>query len=84
MTERWTMARWREHVTGLEGEPLWTQTVAANRMEFYQALRADGYTGAEIEIVLSYFAERFRQLGQEPPPGGLFSLRDLELQDRSR
>jgi hypothetical protein len=74
---KWTLAEWREHVGKLEGEALWTEASAANGMEFYRALRAEGYAGAEIEVVLGYFAERFRALGVDPPAGGLFDLSKL-------
>jgi hypothetical protein len=74
VTEKWTLAEWQEHVANLSDEELWIQATAANRMEFYRVLRADGYTGAEIETVIGFFADRFRALGKDPPPGGLFDL----------
>lgn len=72
---------WRDHIAGLEGEPLRSKAIAASSFKFVQLLQGDGFSAPDIGEVLQMIARQFVATGQEPTSGGYVDYRALIAQD---
>jgi hypothetical protein len=70
---------WRAYVGSLSGEELFEVAEGAADMRFAQKLLDEGYPSPAVHAILVLFADRFTDLGQDPPswiPGMLIDYRD--------
>lgn len=77
MSKPMNLREWQSYIDRLAGEALWSKAVAANTERFIQTLRDEGFQMAEIEGIMTAFANQFAITGQSPPRTGAYRLSDL-------
>ncbi len=72
---------WREYVSTLAGEDLYSQLVACNSQDFINVLLDEGATMGDLEKVLRYFVRQCRATDTRIPTGGPFDLLQMSYED---
>ena len=62
-----TLDEWAEYIGNLSGEELWSKAIAANTLEFVQALQEEGFAGTEIAQILYLMGRQFMETDQLMP-----------------
>lgn len=71
------LQEWAHYIESLGDLDLFSKASAANTMRFFNSLLEDGFDAAYIKSVMMLFARKFRDIGIQPPGGGLYDLIDM-------
>jgi hypothetical protein len=72
-----TMAEWAAHIAALDAAGLARKARAINSIDTVDRLLEDGLAADEVETVYVLFARRMKELGVQPPDGGLYDWREM-------
>lgn len=72
---------WATYISSMSGEPLFSQTVAANSQTFSQALLKENFSMWEVEQIMLLFVRQLRATGTKVPDGGPWDLNMMALTD---
>jgi len=72
-----SLEEWGLYVREQTPEQLWSQARAMNSISFIRTLGEEGNAADYIESVFKLFANRFVELGLEPPTGGYVDLKEI-------
>lgn len=77
-----TLKEWAQYISGLSGEDLWEQGIAANTLEFVKTLKEEGFSSADVRELFILFVRQYKQSQMAPPsgmPGQYLDYTDLLL-----
>jgi hypothetical protein len=81
MSQPQTLAEWAHYISGLSGQPLWSQTVAFNTHDFARQLVKEGATMGAVQEIALLFVRQLKATGTKVPADGAWDMLNIAQTD---